>query len=129
MKSLDWDQTDFVECLEVLPERDESGPGIFFKVIRNNLFLQVIVWEDESFVSLSLFRDGNEEPIVDIHIAVFDKVVLRKEAWGEFLELRETFVLPSNYYPDINDIEAKTKIRYPVRVSVNPDIKIDIGRE
>lgn len=68
---LEWDQTDFIECLEVLPEEVESeyhGPFSIFRVERKGIQLELTVFPYEEDVRFRLIRTGEEEPIFEYQI-------------------------------------------------------------
>ena len=68
---LEWDQTNFLECLEVVPEECESeyhGPFSIFRVERNGVQLELTVFPYEEDVRFRLLRVGEEEPVFEYQI-------------------------------------------------------------
>ena len=54
MPQLDWDETDFLRCLEVAPVAEEPGTQHEYTVAKGGLVLRVNVWQYESVIALSV---------------------------------------------------------------------------
>lgn len=68
---LEWNQTDFIECLEVVPKEIESeyhGPFSIFRVERKGINLELTVFPYEEDVRFRLMRIGEDEPIFEYQI-------------------------------------------------------------
>ncbi len=64
MPKLKWNEYDFVECLGVLPEIDETWYRWHkFKVEKDNLVLKVEVCEYKNIVFVELSRNSDAEPL------------------------------------------------------------------
>ena len=62
MPQLEWDETDFIRCLEVIPETDDNSAEYIYKIEQDALVLTVAVWQYESVVSVSLRQQETNAP-------------------------------------------------------------------
>ncbi len=133
MPQLDWDPTDFIECLEVLPETNEFETEQFFKVQRDGLSLLVSVWPLESVVYLDLQRVGSETSIIGLALFVRGRIECVKEKDLEYLRLHNALPTPSRFsYMDFEeDIHSVDSLSYglTVRLQVKPDIQVEFERK
>ncbi len=97
MPKLRWDISDFIECLEVLPQTDEFETNHFFQVAKDGLKLEISVWLYESIVSIDLYRDGIELPIVGCAFLVRGEIKLAKEKNSEWLEIGNCIIIPDRF--------------------------------
>lgn len=97
MPKLRWDIVEFIECLEVLPQTDEFETKHFFQVGKDGLKLEISVWPYESIISIDLYRDGIEPPIVGCAFLVRDEIKLAKEKNGEWLEIGNCIIIPDRF--------------------------------
>src|SRR5438045_6542089 len=63
-----WDETDFVACLEAIPEVEEYGVSHRFLAAKDGLRLELTVFRYAGDVFISLYRDGIARPIVDLRL-------------------------------------------------------------
>src|SRR5438874_12602188 len=63
-----WDETDFVACLEAIPEVEEYGVSHRFLVAKDGLRLELTVFRYAGDVFISLYRDEIARPIVDLRL-------------------------------------------------------------
>ena len=109
---LEWDETDFIECLDVLPEEFESeyhGPFSIFRVERGGIQLELTVFPFEEDVRFRLIRSGKEDPIFEYQIISCKSATLQKLKDGsEYLSFR-------------NQADMH------ITVHVNPDIRVRIN--
>jgi hypothetical protein len=133
MPNLSWDETDFVETLEVLPQTEEYGTKHLFVVERDELRLQIAVWQHESVVCLDLYRKGIESPIIGCAFYVRGDIRRVNEHGADYLELQNSLPVPSRFsYLDFKeDLRDPQSIRYGLtaRVHVHPHIRIEFVRE
>ena len=127
MPELKWDEQDFLECLGVVPEVEEYETAYSYTVKSNGLTLLITVWQYESLIQLSLFREGQEKPITSFALVVRGPVEHRNEKWGEYLLLRSCVVVSSRfYYMNSGDVFEGDK--YPhgldVEIAAYPDLRI-----
>jgi hypothetical protein len=63
MPQLIWDESDFISYLEVLPEVEEYEIAHHFTVKKDGLRLGLSVYQLDSDVYITLFRDGIERAL------------------------------------------------------------------
>ncbi len=109
---LRWDETDFIECLEVLPEHceDEAGLYVVFNVIKAGIALELTVYPFEEDIRFRIFREGQSNSIFEYQILGCKLVEFRKENEGEYL-----------YFE--NEGNCTTT------VAVNPDIEVMVSEK
>lgn len=132
MPELDWDLTEFVEVLEVLPQSEEYGTEHRFCVGKDGMRLEVSVWPHESVVSIDLYREGISHPVISHALFVRGSAERVKDRGGEYLRLRDSVVAPSRFsYLDfeegLHDTES-TPCGLTVRLAVNPQIRVEYER-
>jgi hypothetical protein len=132
MPELNWDQTDFIECLEVLPQTNEYGTEQIFQLDREGLSLKVSVWPLESVVYLDLHRVNHEARIIGFALFVRGRVEHVKERSFEYLRFHDALPAPSRFsYMDFSeDVHSTARSPYglTVRLRTKPDIEIEFER-
>jgi hypothetical protein len=125
MPELRWDETEFIECLEVLPEWGENYVKALFEVERDGLALKVSVRPLDSTIDLILHRCGSEVPLVEFKLFVHGQTELRKEKSGEYLWIRDADLVPRQWtnYEYYKEYGASIRT-HTVVLRVNPDIRI-----
>lgn len=109
---LQWDETDFIECLEVIPDVVEDaggGPFHIFSVIKGGIQLELTVFTFEEDVRFRLFREGENHPLFEYQIMGCKFVRFEKNKYGQ------------EYLSFMNKNNEETT------VSINPDIQILIN--
>ena len=128
MPKLRWDETDFIEYLEVVPEVAEHQTRHVFTVTQHGLILTLTLWQWESMVSLTLRRDGQALPITHFALAVRGDVVLQRHRDGDYLEFRDCVVCPGrfSYMHGPGNPGDATRFGYSlvVQVVIAPEIQI-----
>jgi len=131
MPELKWNETDFIECLEVTP-KEEDDVSYFFKVIRNGLCLTLNLFQYDSVVYFDLYREGNDDPLFSFGLFVRGAIEYKKEKDREYLLFQNALPVPSSftYYDYEEDIRSTEDLSYRLDLvlSVNPDIKINFER-
>jgi hypothetical protein len=128
MPQLKWDETEFIECLEVVPEVAEHQTRHIFTVTKDRLTLTLVIWQLESIIILALHQDGREIPITQFTLAVRGDARFHRQEGQEFLEFRDCAVCPGrfSYIHGPGDPSETSQFGYPVtvRVTVKPQIHI-----
>lgn len=109
---LNWDETDFIECLEVIPEviEDDTGePCHVFTVAKNGIELEVTVFSFDEDVSFRIFRQGESHALFEYQIIACQSITLEQDDNGQ------------EYLSFVN------KNHLEVTVSINPDIQVLIN--
>lgn len=79
MPELKWNEYNFVECLGVLPETDEFFCSWHFTVIKDDLKLDLSLWQNESCIAVSISKVKSKTPFITFYFIVRDEVKLKKE--------------------------------------------------
>lgn len=133
MPELKWDETDFLDCLEVFPEKDEEFYlSYVYEVRKHGMALTVVVWPWESFVLLSLRQQEMKAPLFEVTLAVRERVRYVKDKRGDYLEFQDCIILPkiSSYYSG-NDVFDRSRFSYGVtlQLTIKPHIQIRYVQE
>lgn len=70
MPQLKWDETEFIECLEILPTVEDYSVSHVFEIKKDALILQLTVWQYESVVQLAVFREQVEVAVIQMALFV-----------------------------------------------------------
>lgn len=98
MPELQWDELDFLECLEVVPQVEEYGISYSYEVHRDSLRLLVTVWPMESAVQWTLWQASIETPLLDFALFVRGAVRHINDKRGEYLEFQDCVVAPNRFW-------------------------------
>jgi hypothetical protein len=132
MPTLKWDETDFLECLEVAPEVEQHEVCHTYQVIRAGIGLKLQLWQYESILELTLTNEKDENVITSYAIMVKGEIKLKTFSGRDFLVLTNCLVLPNRFsYLDLGGIEKleKCNIGYNISLRVNPSIHIEFLTE
>ncbi len=133
MPELEWDQTDLVECHEVVPETNKFETEQHFELQRDGLTLKVSVWPHESVVYLDVHRAAAESPLIALALFVRGPVEFVKEGGAECLRFHNALPAPNRFsYLDFKeDLHSTDDLSYglTVRLRVKPDIEIEFERQ
>ena len=128
MPQLKWNETEFVECLEVVPEVADHQMRHLFTITKHGLTLGITVWQLESMVLLTLQREGSGLFITQFALAVRGSASLHREKNGDYLELTDCVVCPSrfSYIHGPGNPGDAARFGYPVvvQVAIDPEIQL-----
>jgi hypothetical protein len=116
-----WNEFEFIECLEVIPEKDEEyETNHVFRIAKDGLSLVLALYQYSGDVYFDLFRDGIENPIFQMRLldcpgARFVKAKDNRE----YLEFAPAQSFAGRY----DGVEA---IPFGIRLAVNPHINIEL---
>jgi hypothetical protein len=132
MPQLQWDHYAFIECLEVIPTVEEDDVSHYFQVERDDLKLDLTVWQYESTLQLDLWHKRFTEPIIGFALAVRSGVKHLKAAGAECLQFCDCVIVPGPFsyrsfggYETLHD-PAKLPGIPAVRLFVKPSIRVEI---
>jgi hypothetical protein len=115
---LQWDETDFIECLEVVPEVEEYKTSYVFAVLRNDLRMLLTVRPHESAIQVTLCQEGSGRSLMDFALFVRGKT----RYIHEYLELADCVVGPNtSWYLEVGD--PFDPARFPAGLTVEIGIK------
>lgn len=129
MPELKWNEYDFVECLGVLPEIDDYNTGHHFKVERNDLILEMSVWQHESLIALSLYQTEKRNSFLTVWFVVRGKIQYINDKRGSFLEFNDFFIVKNRgYYIEEGDVfeEPKFPMKLNIELTIEPEISFRI---
>lgn len=127
MPQLDWDELDFLDYLEVAPVVDEDSASHSYELLQNDLRLILTVWQYESVVQLSLFRDATDATIFSFACYVRKNARYVNDKRGRYLELVDCVIAPTRFwYLQAGDVFDHNRFPHglTVQVEARPDIRI-----
>ncbi len=127
MPSLQWDELDFIECLDVVPDIEGYQVSHAFKVVQERLTLALKVWQHESVVYVTLYDSVTGRLVTEFALFVRGRVSHEKIQREEYLMLRDCLVAPGRfYYVNAGDVFDTDKWPFgmSVRISVKPQISV-----
>lgn len=98
MPELKWNEYDFIECLGVLPEKEEFFTSHYFELSRDDLFLQITVWQHESCVAVSISKESDKQPFIIFHLLVRDEIIFINEKESSFLRFQNCIIVSSRFW-------------------------------
>ncbi len=119
MPQLIWDETEFLDCLEVEPTIDEYETGHHYTVAKDGLRLELSVFQLSSDICITVYREGIERPIVNFTITECSGTRYVNDTRGDFLEFAPSQVFGNRFQHDF-------VIPVGVRLSVKPSICIEL---
>lgn len=115
-----WNETDFIECLSVLPEIDNAGAGYHFTVFRDGLRMLLSVQPYEAEVLVSLFRAGATDSLFTTWLTDCPGArYIQNRQCSCYLEFAAAKVFGRRY-------DGKSLIPMGLRLTVDPDFKIEL---
>ena len=127
MPDLKWIETDFMECLKVIPEVEDYEVERVYKVEKNGLILAVTVWQYESVVCISLRQQENTAPLTEFALFVREAIQYIHDKRGEYLEFRDCIIAPSRFsYLEMGNMLDRTKFNRgsTVQLAIKPHVQI-----
>ena len=112
-----WNETDFLECLEAIPEMGEHGIWHKYEIKKDGLVLALTIHQYDGDVEIDLYREGVDRRIFAVKIIDCPGVRYVKDKRGDFLEFAQAKCFGSRY-------DGESPIPYGFRVSVNPSIRL-----
>jgi hypothetical protein len=97
MPQLEWDELEFLECLEVVPEEEDYSVRFIYQIERGDQRLLLTVRPWESVIELALFCGTGDTPLIQFVLFVRRCVRAKKEKWGEYLVFEDCVIGPSRF--------------------------------
>lgn len=114
---LNWDETDVLSALEVVPEEGEHGIYHQYTVSKGGLILKLTVCQYDGDVFFELFQDGLETSIFKMNLFDCDGVKRQIDEFGEYLQFAPAQCFRGRY-------DGELSVPYGVRLSIHPHISI-----
>ena len=122
MPDFQWDQLDFLECLEVAPEVKEFSTSYTYDIHKGGFRLLLTVWPLESVVALTLWPEQTDAPLFDFALFVRGKVRHINDKRGEYLEFPDSIFAPNRFwYMEAGDLFSHE--RFAIGVTLELRIK------
>ena len=117
---LKWNQYEFIECLEVVPEVEEYETSHAFRVEKHGLRLELSVFQYAGDVYIDLYHEGHGVPVFTMRLLGCEgaRYVAQKNG-AEYLEFAPAKSFGGRY-------DGESPMPYGVRVAVNPHISIEL---
>ena len=131
MPNLKWDETDFLVCLETIPEIEEYEVSHSYKVTKSGITLSLKVWQHESIVEIALINNNDGNEITSFAIFINGTIQLKTIKEAEYLTFSDSIVIPSRFsYLDLGGIDnlETGQIGYDVYISIKPTIQVTFPR-
>lgn len=116
MPQLKWNEYEVIECLGVLPEKEEFFTSHSFRTKEDGLILEMTVWQYESLVAISLLKENDDKPFFTLYFIVRDEIRFVNEKDFAGLQFRDVVVVPIRFWiyenPDLFD-----KTIYPTNLN------------
>ncbi len=131
MPLLRWNEIDFLDYLEVEPNVLDEVVSHRYSVERMGLKLLLTLWQLESMVQVTLFRDNSpENRILSFAAGVRGSAKCIDDQRGRYLEFSDCIIVPSrSWYRHADNLFDRQRISASVtiEIAVNPDIRIDFA--
>ena len=119
---LQWDELDFLECLEVEPEIDKYGFGYIYRVSKDDLELIVDVQPLESYVRVEIRHSESKKSVLEVCLFVSGKVRYINDKRGEYLEFAGCLMVPQVHSG--REVIDNIPPDWIVALSIKPHIQI-----
>jgi hypothetical protein len=118
---LKWNEYEFIECLGVLPEIGQDGLSHFFRVEKDGLRLDLIVFQYDSDVRIEIYKQDLDAPIFQTQLMSCPSArYVSEKNEREYLEFAGLFG-----YTGFD--EEPSPVPLVMRVMVNPQIKVELS--
>ena len=117
---LTWDKTDFTEFFGVVPIFHEDAHSDEFEVSRDGLRLLVTVFDLESAVYVSIFRDGLPEPIFTVRRELCTHAHITKGT-----NFRRCFEAGAPKH-SVSNMGVPPVLAHGVRIYVEPQFQVEL---
>jgi hypothetical protein len=119
MPLLQWNEADFLECLEVVPQIDEYESGYHYVVSKHGMRLELSVYPYDSDIYISIFQDNIERPTISFSITECSGTRRTVDSRGDYLEFAPSQVFGDRFQRDF-------VIPVGVRLTVQPTISLEL---
>jgi hypothetical protein len=114
-----WNETDFIECLSIIPEVEEDGIAHHFVLYRKGLRLVLSIYTYDSEVWISLYREESQQSLFTVSLKDSSGArLVRNQNGQDYLEFAAGDVFGGRY-------DREPVIPMGIRLSVDPDFKIE----
>ena len=118
-----WNETDFIECLGVIPTVEEHGMAHHFVTHRNGLRLELSVYQYDAQVWFSLYREESSHPLFRVGFENSPGArLVRNRNSQDYIEFAAAKIFGGRY-------DGASVIPMGIRLSVDPDFNIQFFQQ
>lgn len=130
MPELKWNEYEVIECLGVLPEKEEFFTSHYFRLIENNLILEMTIWQYESLVAISISKETDEKPFITLYFIVRNEIRFINKKDFAALEFCDVVVVPIRFWmyenPDLFDKKVfATNFNFELTIYPQLEFKVE----
>ena len=129
MAQLQWNDTDFLDFFAVIPTDEELAVSHTYEIQRTALRLLFTVWQFESVIQASLFRDAANAALFSFAAYVRGEARLIDDQRGRFIEFEDCIVAPNRFWrfrAGVNPFDQEyVPISVSIRLTIDPDIQVN----
>ena len=93
-----WNEYEVIECLGVLPETEEFFTSHYYRLVKDELLLQMTIWQHESCIAISLSRESDESSFFTIYFIVRDFLEFINTKNFSSLKFRDSIIVSSRFW-------------------------------
>ncbi len=127
MPQLRWNDTDFLDFFAVEPTVEEHAVSHSYELERDGLRLLFTLWQLESVIQASLFRENAETALFSFAAYVRGEARFINDRRGRYIDFEDCIVAPNRFWC-IQSGDPFDQQRFPISVTiqlaVDPDIRI-----
>lgn len=127
MPQLQWNELDFLDCFGVEPTAEEYAVSHNYEIARDGLRLLLTVWQLESVIQASVFRDKSDDALFTFAAYVRGEARFINDKRGRYIEVDDCVIAPNRFwYNQAGDVfdQERFPCSVTVIIAVDPDIHI-----
>ncbi len=98
MPQLKWYEYEVIECLGVLPEQEEFFESHHFKLAKGGLILELTIYEYESLITFSLFKQTSNKPFLTLTFIIRDEIKFINEKDSASLLFKNCILVSDQFW-------------------------------
>lgn len=130
MPQLEWNDIDFLDFFAVEPAVGDYAVSYNYEVERCGLRLLFTVWQYESVIQASVFRNDAHDALFTFAAYVRGEARFINDKRGRYLEIADCIIAPNRFwYIDAGDPfdRERLPISVTLAVAIDPDIRISLA--
>ena len=127
MPQLQWNEVDFLDFFAVEPAVEDYALSHEYELERDGLRLLFTVWEHESAIQASVFRQQQQHALFTFAAYVRGETRCINDERGRYIEFENCIIAPDRFwYNEAGDVFDRQRFPFSVtvRLAVDPDIRI-----
>ena len=120
MPALKWNEYEFIECLGVLPEKEEFFTSHYFRLVKDDLLFEMTIWQYDSCIAVSISKADDEKSFITIHFLVRDKAVFVNEKTSMKLRFQDCMIVSNRFWMSRDDDKKDyfDKSKFPTKLDI-----------